>query len=140
MAVHEGVTASTSSPIRARAAVAAGIAALGSVVAVEVVGIVGKAAGAPHVLQLMAVPLALLTIIGVVVATAAWVVIGRKNLNLLKRLVPIVLVLSFIPDVALGAGGTAWSAVITLMVAHAAVFAVTVPILLTRLPPAHLDA
>lgn len=139
MAAQEGVAAPTSSRIRARAAVAAGIAAVGSVIAAEIVGIVGKAAGAAHVTQLTPAPLAMLTIIGVVVGTAAWVVIGRRNPTLLTRLVPIVLVLSFIPDLALGAGGTAWSAVVTLMIAHAAVFAVTVPVLLTRLRPADLD-
>jgi hypothetical protein len=118
-----------------QALIAGAVAAAGSVIAVELVGAIGKAAGAEHIAALTAPALATLTIVGVAVATAAWVLIGRRpgGARLLSRLVPAVLIVSFVPDLALGLAGQGWAAVLTLMIAHAAVFAVTIPVLRTML-------
>ena len=123
--------------VRKKAVLAGLAAAIGSVVVVEIVALIGKAAGAPHVTQLQPGALAFLTIVGVAIATAAWVVIGRRpnGEKLLRILVPAVLVVSILPDIALGANGTAWSAVVTLVIAHASVFVVTIPILMNQLRP-----
>jgi len=113
---------------------------VGSVIAVELVAVIGKALGAPAVSGLMAAPLAVFTIVGVAVATTAWVLLGRRSggARLLRVLVPVVLVVSFVPDLLLGVGGTAWSAVVTLMLAHLAVFLVTIPVLVRQLTPSSL--
>ena len=109
----------------------------GSVIAVQIIGAVGKAAGAAHIHELTPTALGLLTVLGVVTGTFAWVVIGSRpnGARLVTILVPLVLALSFVPDVALGLTGTAWSGVLTLILAHIAVFAVTVPVLRRRLNP-----
>ncbi len=116
---------------------AGAIAAVGSVLAVVVVGLVGKALGAPDVMQLSTPALATLTIVGVAVATLGWVLISRRHggARLLRVLVPVVLLVSFVPDLLLGVSGTAWGAVATLMCAHLAVFLVTIPVLARMLPP-----
>jgi hypothetical protein len=121
-----------------RATVTGGaVAAVFSAIAAVLAGIIGKAAGASHVKELSAGALATLAIAGVILGTVAWTWIGNRpgGHRLLTVLVPVVLVLSFIPDIALGLGGTAWSAVVTLMIAHAAVFAVTIPALIHWIPP-----
>ena len=126
--------------ISARAALAGGLAVVGSVVAVELVGALGKAAGATHVKEVSAGAVASLTSGGVLAATVGGGLIGRRRggKTLLTRLVPIVLVLSFVPDMALGVSGTAWSAVATLLCPHAAVFAVTIPLFAKLLDPTEL--
>lgn len=123
---------------RSKALIVGLAAAIASAVIVEIVAVIGKAAGAPHVNQLQPGPLALFTVLGVAIGTAAWVPIGRRpnGGRLLRTLVPAALVVSILPDVALGVNDTAWSAVLTLVIAHASVFTVTVPILLTQLRPA----
>lgn len=116
------------------------LAAVGSVFAVEIVAVIGKALGAPEVSALTAAPLAVFTVVGVAVATVAWVLLGRRpnGGQLLRVLVPIVLVVSFVPDLLLGVGGTAWSSVATLIVAHTAVFLVTIPVFVRLLSPSRL--
>jgi hypothetical protein len=113
-------------------------AAVGSAVAAVAVAEIGKGLGAAHVQQLMPGPLIFLTVVGVAVATAVWIQISLRSHRperLLARLVPVVLVVSWVPDVALGAGGKPWGAVATLMLAHLAVFAVAIPILMKFLAP-----
>ena len=67
-----------------------------------------KAAGAPSVTELWGRGLAILAVVGVIIATPVWARIGSRadGRRLLSVLVPAVLVLSFIPDVALGLSGT----------------------------------
>jgi hypothetical protein len=129
--------ATPATPRLRRIAAAAAAAAIGSAIAAVLVGVIGQAAGAPSVKELSAGGLATLAVAGVVIATLAWAWIGSRvdGRRLLSVLVPAVLVLSFIPDIALGLTGTTWSAVATLMTAHAAVFAVTIPALIHWLPP-----
>lgn len=134
---HAAPLPAPAAPRARRIAIATAAAALGSAIAAVLVGVIGKAAGTPPVKELSAGALAILAIAGVVVAALAWAWIGSRpgGRRLLSFLVPAVLVLSFIPDIALGLTGSPWSAVTTLMTAHAAVFAVTIPALIHWLPP-----
>lgn len=140
MSTSTSLSTAHTTGVRGLALRAGTLAAVGSVIAVELVAVMGKALGAPAVSGLTPPPLAVFTIVGVAVATTAWVLIGRRpgGARLLRVLVPVVLVVSFVPDVLLGVGGTAWSAVVTLMLAHLAVFLVTIPVLLKMLAPSRL--
>ena len=82
-----------------------------------------------------------LTVIGVLAAAAVWAVIRSRASDprkVLGVLVPVVVVLSLIPDLMVGVqdsqAGTSWGAVVALMVMHFVVAAVTVPILQRVLP------
>ena len=111
---------------------AATAATVAAVAAAEAVAAIGKAAGAAHTQQLAPGAIGFMTALGVVVGAVVWQVIimrTRTPERVLQRLVPAALLLSFLPDLALGAGGSPWSAVVTLMAAHVAVFAVAVPVL-----------
>jgi uncharacterized membrane protein YbjE (DUF340 family) len=124
-----------------RIAVAGLSAAVGSAVTAILIATVAKAAGVSHAHQLQPVPLAVLTVLGVLVGTAGWVVISRRAASpqvLLRRLVPLVLVVSWVPDLLVGLGGVSGGAAFTLALAHAAVFVVTIPVLARQLEPASL--
>ncbi|GAB2843437.1 DUF6069 family protein [Lentzea nigeriaca] len=79
-----------------------------------------------------------LTAVGVVVAAAAWAVIRRKAAKpnaLLRKLVPIVVAVSLVPDVLLfGIPGASPIGVVALMLMHVVVAAIAVPIFRTVLP------
>ncbi len=102
-------TASPSLAPRRRLAVgvASATAAVGAVIAVAVVALVARAAGAPWETTTHR---------------------ARDPRRTLSRLVPAVLLLSFLPDVLLGVSGSAWSGVAALMVMHLAVAAVALPV------------
>ncbi len=115
------------------------LAAVGSVVAVVVIATTGKAIGVSHAQQLGVGPLMLLTVFGVAAGTVGWTVVSRWAADpeaSLRRLVPAVLVVSYVPDLLLGLGSVSGGAAVTLAVAHTAVFAVTIPVLRRLLPPA----
>jgi hypothetical protein len=122
--------------------IAAGlVAAIGSAVAAVLVGMIGKSVGVAHAQQLQAGSLASLTVLGVLVGTAGWTVISRRAANpeaVLRRLVPLVLIASWVPDLLVGLGSVSGGAALTLAVAHTAVFAVTIPLLSRLIPPATL--
>lgn len=73
-----------------------------------------------------------LTVIGLIGGTVAWCIVRARAADparVLRTLVPLVIVLSFIPDVMVGArgsamAGTTWGAVTGLMVMHVLVAAV----------------
>ena len=73
-----------------------------------------------------------LTVIGTVLGAIGWVVVRRVATNpagLLRWLVPVAVVVSFVPDLAILGGGTPGSgplAVVTLMLMHVVVAAVAV--------------
>ena len=106
------------------------------------VAAIAHAAGASHAFNPLEFPAySTLTIIGIVVATAAWAVIRARASHprrLLLVLVPAVIAVSFVPDLLLGADGNmtgiSWGAGIALMSMHLIVAAVTVPTLLRVLP------
>lgn len=81
-----------------------------------------------------------LTVLGMVAATVGWAVVRRRSsrpADVLRRLVPAVLVLSFVPDVALlvgGGMGATGGGVAALLLMHVAVAAVVVAALHRVLP------
>lgn len=78
-----------------------------------------------------------LVVLGVVAGAIGWQVIvgrARQPRHTLARLVPVVLVLSFIPDVLLGVTGGSWGGVATLMAMHLAVAVVALPVYSRLLP------
>jgi hypothetical protein len=87
-------------------------------------------------------PIVMWTIVGALVAAVAWrriVNTSPRSRALLRRLVPTVLVLSFVPDVALlatdGMTGQTTPAVLSLMVMHAVTAAVVVAAYRRAMPP-----
>ena len=118
------------------------VAAVGAVLADALIALVARAAGASHAFRPLT-PAAYipLTVIGVLAGAVAWQIIRRRAADpssLLRRLVPIVVALSLIPDVAVGLGhsqvGTTWGGVAALMVMHLAVAAIAVPVFRRLLP------
>lgn len=88
-------------------------------------------------------PVVMWTVLGVIVGALGWRLIVNKSSDsgaLLRRLVPTVLVLSFIPDVALlvsdAMPGTTTAAVLSLMVMHVITAAVAVVAYRRAMPPA----
>lgn len=114
------------------------VAAVGAVIAVVVVALIAQALGAPaNFRQLQPATYIPLVIIGVLAGAVGWEVTARRARDprrTLARLVPAVLLLSFIPDVLLGVSGSAWSGVAALMVMHLAVAAVALPVYARLLP------
>lgn len=118
------------------------MATIGSALATSVIAFVAHAAGVSDDFDPIA-PAAYLTlaVIGVSLASLSWFAIARRAANpraLLTRLVPAVVLISFIPDLLLGANqsepGTSWGAVAALMLMHLAVAAITVPTLALLIP------
>ncbi|MEU3885907.1 DUF6069 family protein [Streptomyces sp. NPDC029041] len=107
-----------------------------------VVAVIAHAAGASHDFQpLQVTAYAPLTLFGVLIAAAAWAVIRARSTRparLLRTLVPVVVILSLIPDIQVGLSGsqagTSWGAVAALMVMHVVVAAVAVPAFRRALP------
>jgi hypothetical protein len=121
---------------------AIGIASIGSALATSVIAFVAHAAGVSDDFDPIA-PSAFLTlaVIGVGFAALSWFAIARRTANprtILTRLVPAVVLISFIPDLLLGVSqsepGTTWGAVAWLMLMHLAVAAITVPTLARVIP------
>ncbi len=117
---------------------AAGILIAAVIVAVAVnaaVAAVAIAAGAPSTYGPLTLPAyALFTTLGVAAGWAGWVLVHRRARNprrTLSLLVPVLTVLSFVPDVLLLVfrfiPGTTTPAVIALMLMHLVVVAVAVP-------------
>ena len=113
-----------------------------------VIAAIAHAAGASDDFEALQLPAyAAFTVFGVVVSAAAWAIIRARSARparLLRTLVPVVLIVSLIPDIMVGVSdsrpGTSWGAVIALMVMHVAVTAVAVPAYLRFLPlPADQD-
>ncbi len=119
------------------------LAAVGSAVAVVAFAEIAKAAGVSAEHQLRATSLIFTTVVGVVFGTLGWVLICARAgdpRRVLRILVPVVAVVSFVPDVLIAAGGTTWGAAVTLALAHVVVFAVTIPLFLKFLAPETISA
>jgi len=122
-------TATTSSTsTTSRSVLLAGLAAIAAALAGNiVVAQIALAAGASEDFQ----PLTLgaygfFTVVGVIAGLVGWLVVRRRvtATDTLRWLVPTVLVLSLVPDVAVGFSGRAgvsWGAVAALMVMHVVV-------------------
>ena len=88
-------------------------------------------------------PIVLWTVIGALVGAAGWRMIVNRSARsaaLLRRLVPTVLAVSFIPDVALlvtrAMPGTTTAGVVSLMVMHLVTAAIAVTAYRRAMPPA----
>lgn len=78
-----------------------------------------------------------LTVIGVLAGTVGWAVIRRnaaRPRHVLRAVVPVVVVLSLLPDVVLLLGGSSLVNVVGLTLMHLAIAAITVPVLARNLP------
>lgn len=82
-----------------------------------------------------------LTVFGILIGAAGWAIIRARSARpagLLRTLVPVVVLLSLVPDILVGVSdskpGTSWGAVIALMVMHVVVAAVAVPAFRRFLP------
>lgn len=137
----------TSTPVARRSGlvIAAGIlaAAVGAVLVNTLIAVAAHALGAADdfpPLQFGAY--AFLTVVGTLIAAAGWAAVrhwARRPAAVLRWLVPAVLVVSFVPDLALlatdGQPGTSGLAVGALILMHIALAAVAVPVFRAVLPP-----
>jgi hypothetical protein len=119
------------------------IGAVVASIANAVVAIAGRAAGADPAIQGLTPPAYItFTVIGVLAGAIGWALIRRTRsaARTLTILVPVILVLSLIPDVALamsaGSSGIV-TAAITLGVMHVVTVAIAVPIYRKFLPISH---
>ena len=118
-------------PRQAKLPTAIVIAAAIAIVADLIVAAVAHAAGASSQFKpLLASTFAPLTIFGLVLAAIAWTTIRARATDpwqLLSKLIPTVVLISLIPDIAVGVSKsqahTTWGAVVALMVMHLAVSA-----------------
>lgn len=102
----------------------------------------GHAAGAAASFQALQVATFVpLTVIGTVAGVVGWTVIRARSTRpaaVLRWLVPVVLLLSFVPDILVGATaalpGTSWTGVVALMLMHVSVTAAAVLSLRVLLP------
>ena len=131
------------SPRRPFAAVAlstlVGAAAAG--LTTTAIALIARAAGASHDFRPLTPGSYLpLTVLGVLAGAIGWQIVRRRATRpaaLLRWLVPVVVALSLIPDIAVGAGtspGVSWGAVSALMLMHLAVAAVAVAVYRRLMP------
>jgi hypothetical protein len=128
---------STTTPLEAgpstlaRAALALVTAVVAASVVDTVIAALAHAAGASHGFRpLQFATYTSLTVIGILLADLAWLTVRARSADpgrLLRSLVPVVVGLSFIPDVLVGAtksqAHTSWGAVGALMLMHLVVAA-----------------
>lgn len=126
----------------ARVAIGVVVAVLAAVVANAVVAFVALTLGASDGFQPLQAPAYVsLTVIGVLAGVAGWAAVrrwSRRPAAVLRGLVPTVVVVSLVPDVALlftdAQPNTSGLAVAALMIMHVATAAVAVPIFARALP------
>jgi hypothetical protein len=125
-------------------AAAAGVAAAGGLVINSVIAWIARGPlGAPAEFeQLTPVVYGMLTVVGALLGAVGWHLVATRARNaarLLRTLVPLVLVLSMIPDVVLlisrSAPGTTTTGVVALMLMHLGVAVVAVPAYRHFIPP-----
>jgi hypothetical protein len=135
-----GKLAGLSTPARLGVAVVAAVVA--ATVANTIIAAIAHGAGVSRLFRpLQFGTYTSLTVLGTLIAGLAWTAIRARSANaaaLLRWLVPLVLALSFIPDILVGTGHsqahTTWGGVIALMVMHVSVAASAVTALLILLP------
>jgi Family of unknown function (DUF6069) len=116
----------------ANAALAAVTGAVGGAILSTIVVLIAKALGAPDdAMQLQPATYIPLVVIGVIAGTIGWYVTAKRSANprqVLGKLVPAVMIVLFVPDIALGFSDQAtWGTAIALMVMHVAVAAAALP-------------
>ncbi len=127
------LTASTASTRTTALTLVAAIAV--AIVSAQVIALAAIAAGATAFPPLMALVFGPFAAIGVLAAYAGWRIVRRISTQprrVLRVLVPVVLVLSFIPDVTLAVTqfipGTTTTGAVALMLMHLVVAGVAVPV------------
>jgi hypothetical protein len=142
MPVLETSTSGTIAPSRTRAAVLLAAGAIVALAANTVIAMAALAAGANSAFS----PLLLFvygpfTVVGLLAAYAGWRIVRRRASSprsVLRVLVPVLAVLSFVPDTVLAITGfipgTTLTGVVALMLMHLVVVAIAVP-LSARLAP-----
>ena len=129
-----------STPAALATAVVAAVA--GSTVLNTVIAAIAHAAGASHSFRPLQIgTYTALTVVGVLIGALAWNGVRTRSARpatILRRLVPTVLALSFIPDIVVGVSKsqphTTWGAVAALMCMHLVVGAVSIAVFTTLLP------
>ncbi|MFC4066559.1 DUF6069 family protein [Actinoplanes subglobosus] len=122
---------------------ATGIAVAGGLIINSLIAAAALGLGASDEFQQLTLPVyGPLTVIGAVIAAVAWrVIVGRSRnaRRILRILVPVVLLVSLIPDFLLLASksqpGTTTTGVIALILMHFGVAAVAVPAFQRLMPP-----
>ncbi|MGW4215198.1 DUF6069 family protein [Lentzea sp. NPDC004789] len=120
-------------PARRSGLIAVGLvaAAIAATALNAVVAAIAHAAGASSQFQALQLPTyAAFTVIGVLAGAAGWGIIRARARNprrVLRALVPTVVLISFVPDLLVGATGslpgTSWGGVAALMIMHVVVAA-----------------
>ncbi|GIE82514.1 hypothetical protein Aph02nite_84640 [Actinoplanes philippinensis] len=122
---------------------AAAIGAAGGLVVNTLIAVAARALGAPDEFQQLTLPVyGTLTVLGALIAAVAWRLIVNRSRNagrVLRVLVPVVLLISLIPDFLLLASksqpGTTTGGVVALILMHFGVAAVAVPAFRKLMPP-----
>lgn len=120
--------------------IAAAVAALPSAAVAAAISLASAAAGVPQLPQLSPPAVALFAALGSVAAVIGWQLVRRRAADpraLLRRLIPILLLVSFVPDLVLGvlvAGNPGVAPVLTLAAMHLTTVLITVPVCLRALP------
>lgn len=120
--------------------IAVGVAAIPSAVIAAALSVAAGAAGVPALPQLTPPAVALFAGLGSAAAVIGWNAVRGRTSNpraLLTRLVPLLLLLSFVPDVLLGvstARDTGLAPVLTLAAMHVTTVVITVAVCLRALP------
>jgi Family of unknown function (DUF6069) len=136
MAVTDPATPVFSGTTRARAAVVLAVAAVVAVLANSVIAFAAIAAGASAGFSpLVAYVYGPFTVVGLLAAYVGWRIIRRRAhrpATVLRVLVPVLSVLSFVPDTLLALTGfipgTSVTAVVALVIMHLVVVAIAVPV------------
>ncbi len=123
--------------------IALGVAVAGALVVNTVIALVARGLGVPSEFMQLTLPVyGPLTVIGTLIAAIVWRLVVNRSADagrVLRVLVPVVLVLSLIPDVMLLATksqpGTTTGGVIALMLMHFGVAAAAVPVYWKLMPP-----
>lgn len=137
--------ASTTAPVRRGGALIAGGLVAAAIVATAlnaVVAAIAHAAGASSQLQALQLPTyTIFTVIGLLAGAAGWAIVRARARNpqrVLRVLVPAVVLVSFVPDVLVGAfgglPGASWGGGVALMIMHVVVSSVAVGTYLRVLP------
>ncbi|GLW29017.1 DUF6069 family protein [Actinoplanes regularis] len=122
---------------------ALGIAVVGALVVNTVIALVARVLGAPSEFMQLTLPVyGPLTVIGTLISAIVWREVVNRSADagrVLRVLVPLVLVLSLIPDIMLlvskSQPGTTTGGVIALMLMHFGVAAAAVPAYRKLMPP-----
>jgi hypothetical protein len=136
MSVLEAAAPHTRAPRRGRVVVVLAAGAIVALAANTVIAMAALAAGASNAFSpLLAFVYGPFTVVGLIAAYAGWRIVRGRARNpraVLRVLVPVLAVLSFVPDTILAIRGfipgTSLTAVVALMLMHVVVLAIAVPV------------